>query len=296
MQLVRDSSPGTRLSSGATIIAWPLQGIVSEDSQAFERMMVLPLTDFQYAKQGRSVGRCELTMPDGRHVVYLKRYLKAASRWQAFLSLAAPSVENCPAFAEWRNHLRASAWSLPVPQVVAVGESIGPWFRHRSLIAIQELHDMLPLHLAVAEAARLKTAATFRIWKYSVAREVARLVVLLHRHHYFHKDLYLSHFFCPLKDIQADSVRQGTIHLIDLHRLHFHPWLGLRWKAQDLAQLLYSSELPQIDRRDRLCFLRGYLGRGNSARPVLSWMVRIQAWHFRNHNARMHSPVKGTPR
>lgn len=263
--------------------------MVAEDKQAFERLMTLPIADSQYAKQGRSVGRCELSLPDGRHVVYLKRYLKGVSLWRSMLSAIAPSLRNCPALAEWRNHLHAADWSLPVPRVVAVGESIGPGFRHRSLIAIRELANMLPLHQAVAEAARLKAPAAFRVWKYSLAREIARMVNLLHQRRYFHKDLYLSHFFCPLEAIQADSVRPGVIHLIDLHRLRFHPSLGLRWKVQDLAQLLFSSVLPQIDRRDRLCFLRGYIGPGCSARSLLWWLVRIQAWHFRHHNARRQS-------
>jgi hypothetical protein len=292
IRIARETSIWARLSRSATVMAWPLQEMVTSDRRAFNSIMRLCPADFHYLKQERSVGRCELKCPDGPQVVYLKRYLKASSPWKALLSAIVPSSDNLPAFSEWGNHLRANTCMLPVAQVVAAGECFGPWLRHQSLIAIKELEGMLPLHEAVAEAARIKEAPTFRIWKYSVAREVGRLVNLLHHRGYFHKDLYLSHFFCPMECVHTARVRQGDIHLIDLHRLRRHPWLGLRWKVHDLAQLLYSSEMLQIDRRDRLCFMRGYSGGRKTLRRKLSLLVRLQAWHFRNHNARMLSAAQ----
>jgi Lipopolysaccharide kinase (Kdo/WaaP) family len=104
----------------------------------------------------------------------------------------------------------------------------------------------------------------------------------LHSRRYFHKDLYLCHFYIP-----TDFTRtQGQMHMIDLHRLAHHPWSRRFWQIKDLAQLAYSSEIEGVSAGDRLRFWRAYLGpgyRGRAAR-LLGWFVCLKWRRYRRHN------------
>jgi heptose I phosphotransferase len=177
---------------------------------------------------------------------------------------------------------------LPVPDVVAVGESIGPWGRLQSFLAVEELADMLPMHEAVPAAAQAMDGFSFAHWKRGVASEVARLTRALHLRRWFHKDLYLCHFYVPEADTRAEPASwKGRIHMIDLHRLRHHPLSWRWWQVKDLAELAYSSEIGGITARDRLRFWRAYLGMDN--RLVARWlaeMVRLKWSLYRRHNDR----------
>ncbi|MGH7173261.1 MAG: hypothetical protein ACRELG_23515, partial [Gemmataceae bacterium] len=81
---------------------------------------------------------------------------------------------------------------------------------------------------------------------------------------------------------------RDRVQLIDLHRLAHHRWTWPWWRIKDLAQLLYSSDVPGVEARDRLWFWRLYFGaarRRSSAR----WLRRIlllQAWNYRRRHER----------
>src|SRR5205807_2420776 len=147
----------------------------------------------------------------------------------------------------------------PVPDVVAAGEFLRPLGKLQSMLAIEELSGMLALHQAIPLAARRLSDANFRIWKAGLAREMARLTRFLHERHYYHKDLYLCHFYMPETDTAAVPAWPGLVHMIDFHRLGHHPLTSPWWRVKDLGQLLYSSDVPGVDIRDRLRFWRYYL-------------------------------------
>ena len=194
---------------------------------------------------------------------------------------------------------------MPVPATVAAGEFIGPWGGLSSFLVVEELTDMLPLHEAVPLAASLLPADVFRRWKRGLSAETARLARLLHDRRHFHKDLYLCHFFIHRDDagrLPADSSAEakergawrGRVVLIDLHRLTHHPWTWWWWLLKDLAQLLYSSEVPGVDVRDQTAFWRCY--RGPGARGTASrWLRRLvlMKWRrYRSHNLRRRKRMK----
>jgi heptose I phosphotransferase len=111
------------------------------------------------------------------------------------------------------------------------------------------------------------------------------ITLALHRRRYFHKDLYLCHFYIPEEDTGRLPDWHGRVWLIDLHRLAHHPWSSWWWRAKDLAQLLYSSDVPGVTERDRLWFWHLYrqgerLGWSGS---FLRWWARAKAW---NHHRR----------
>src|SRR5881227_2224856 len=118
---------------------------------------------------------------------------------------------------------------------------------------------MLALHQAIPLAARQLEPRLFRTWKAGLTRELARLTRFLHERRYFHKDLYLCHFYIPRSDTERLPEWRGRVHMIDFHRLGHHPLAWAWWRIKDLGQLLYSSAIEGVDERDRLRFWRYYL-------------------------------------
>ena len=179
-----------------------------------------------------------------------------------------------------------------MPTAVAGGEYIGPWGRLQSFLAVEELADMLPLHEAVPLAGERLDADTFRRWKRSLAAEMARLTRALHGRRWFHKDLYLCHFYVAREDTGRLPAWRERVRLIDLHRLGRHAWTWPWWQVKDLAQLLYSSGVPGVTDRDRLWFWRAYRdgSRTGVAARWLRWWIRLRAWRYWRHN-RKTAPV-----
>jgi heptose I phosphotransferase len=252
-----------------------------------DAIMSAPVTDRFHAKQGRSTGRWILRANGGSLAVYLKRHYRLAW-WRGLLAVLCPRAGWSPALQEWRHLEWARAHGVPVPAPVAVGEYIGPWTRLQSFLAIEELTGMLPLHEAIpAAAARMSTQA-FERWKRGLTGELARLIRTLHARRGFHKDLYLCHFYVPTADSQTFTDWTGRVHLIDLHRLAQHPWTWPLRLVKDLAQLLYSSDVPGVGIRDRVRFWRAYRGsgrRGWLARWLLA-AILAKARRYRRHNNR----------
>src|SRR5262249_32471539 len=147
-----------------------------------------------------------------------------------------PGRGHSPGSAEWAHLERVRALGIAVPEVVAVGERIGPWGRLQSYLMVAELVGQEELNVAGARAAASRGHAEFARLKRQLIAEMVRIAVGLHRARLFHKDLYLCHFF--LDHVAAEGRR---LTLIDLHRLARHRWLASRWRRKDLAQLLYST-------------------------------------------------------
>ncbi len=258
-----------------------------------ERILDIPVTDDFHQKQGRSTGRLILDEGPRRLSIYLKRHYRLPW-WQGWLATLWPSGAWSAGMRERRNLLEAAALGLPAPKVVAAGEWIGPWGKLRSFLAIEELAGMLPLHHAIPGAQERLDADSFCRWKRELAREMARLVRLLHDRCWFHKDLYLCHFYLPEEDTRRSAPLRslsGRLHVIDLHRLHRHPWTRFHWLVKDLGGLLYSSDVCGVTPRDRLRFWRFYCsgesrswGKGFAAR-----CIRLKGWNYGRHNAKRKS-------
>jgi heptose I phosphotransferase len=255
-------------------------------------IMQATVTDRFNAKQGRSTGRWILPAPAGDRpplVVYLKRHYSVPA-WQRWLAALWPRGGWSPAIQEWRHLEWARARGVPVPEALAAAEFIGPAGQLQSCLAVRELTGMLPLNDALPLAAARLDPPALRRWKQTLAVELARLTRLLHDRHCFHKDLYFCHFYVARGDTAAIPPEgwQGRVFLIDLHRLRHHPLTRLVWQTKDLAQLLYSSELPEVDVRDRLSFWRAYRPAG-PRRALDRWLrgwVLFKWRRYRRHNAR----------
>jgi len=246
--------------------------------------MAVELNDRFHAKQGRSIARW--TLGDGRLVVYLKRHHRE-SWWRSAWALLA-GARASSALREFRRIRWAASAGLSVPRAVAAGAGVGPFFRLQGYLAVEELAGMAPLHELIPAAMNRLTPAAFLEWKRGLVGEVARVVGELHGRRRYHKDLYLCHFFSPHRFAAAAPPRwAGRVAMIDLHRLGHHPLTGWWWRLKDLAQLLYSSDVPGLTARDRLRFWRLYAGPDRHQLPgrLTRWLVLVRWTNYRGHNA-----------
>src|SRR5262249_51463729 len=98
--------------------------------------------------------------------------------------------------------------------------------------------------------------------------------------------LYLCHFYIHRNDTSMLPPEgwRGRVSLIDLHRLARHPWTWRMWQLKDLAQLLYSSEIPGVDFRDQVWFWRNYRGVGVHC-GAGRWLRRCVLFKWRRYRA-----------
>jgi heptose I phosphotransferase len=246
-----------------------------------ESAMAIDSTDRFHAKQGRTTARVRFDAPGGPLSVYLKRHdgLPWSSRLAALIH---PSGHHTPATTEWRHLEAARSLGIPVPEVVAAGEEVGPWGRLRGFLMVAELTGADEVNRVIPKLAESLEPRDFARIKREIIIEMAEIAARLHAAKSFHKDLYLCHYFV---DPTLPSGRRLT--LIDLHRLGSHRLTACRWRWKDLGQLLYSTfGVAGIDDRDRLRFWSHY-----RARMRLRWprfearAVRSKAARYLAHNS-----------
>ena len=247
-----------------------------------DAIMAIESRDRLHAKQGRSTARVVFHTSEGPLPVYLKRHYRLPTR-AGLAALFHPSGRFSPGSAEWVHLERARGLGIPVPDVVAAGERIGPWGALQSFLMVAELTGCEPLNEAIPILEARGEAGAFAAWKRRTIAEMAEITATLHRARLFHKDLYLCHFF-----LGPDRARDPgpRLTLIDLHRLAEHRLFADRWRWKDLGQLLYSTDgVAGIDDRDRLRFWSHY--RRALALPRHRGhlrMVRIKAARYKAHN------------
>ncbi|MDG3004039.1 lipopolysaccharide kinase InaA family protein [Paludisphaera mucosa] len=247
-------------------------------------VMTIVSRDRLHAKQGRSTARVVFHAPEGRRVsVYLKRHFRLP--WPARLAATFnPAGRHSPGAAEWAHLERARALGVPVPDVVAVGERVGPWGALQSYLAVAELPGR-ELNEVLPDLERSLDPESFAAMKRRIVREMARIAATMHRARVFHKDLYLCHFFVNLEKLARDP-RDVELTLIDLHRLREHRLTADRWRWKDLGQLLFSMEgVAGVAPRDALRFWKHYRKAAGLHRP--EWqatMIRLKAARYAAHN------------
>jgi Lipopolysaccharide kinase (Kdo/WaaP) family len=248
-------------------------------------LMDVTLTDDFHAKQGRSTGKWTLTAPDGRTLsVYLKRHF-VLPRFDGLRAVLFPRRAWSPGMQEWEHITWAHKQGLPVPRPVAAGEFLQPYGRLQSFLVVEELTGQLALHQAVPKAAESLPAAEFRRWKHRLRKELVRLSLAFHGKSAFHKDWYFCHFYIGEADTRrVPETWRDRVTVIDLHRLARHPLTSWWRRVKDLAQLLYSSDVPGISERDRLGFWAGYR-RHVPCAGLIARLARMKWRLYVRHNA-----------
>jgi heptose I phosphotransferase len=251
-------------------------------------VMSLESRDRLHAKQGRSTARVVFHAADhdgGRPLsVYLKRHFQLP--WTARLAaLVNPNGRHSPGAAEWAHLERARALGVPVPDVVAIGERIGPWANLQSYLVVAELTGCKELNETLPVLAERMDKPDFERLKRRIVKEAARISATIHKARMFHKDLYLCHFFLDLERLSADP-SDVELTLIDLHRLQEHRLWPDRRRWKDLGQLLFSTEgVAGVSPRDALRFWVHYKREAAVQRP--EWqarMIRLKAARYSARN------------
>lgn len=247
-----------------------------------DRVMDWESRDRHHAKQGRSTARFRFDGPEGTLSVYLKRFERLPF-WTRVGASLLPAGRLTPGAVEWRHLERARSLGVPVPEVVAVGERIGPKGRLSSFLMVAELVGCEALNEALPGLQRSLPPDDFERLKRSIIAEMARITARLHAARMFHKDLYLCHFFL---DLAPGAIAGRRLTLIDLHRLGRHRWFSWRWLWKDLGQLLFSTfDVAGINDRDRLRFWAHY--RRATGLKAARWQaraIREKAARYLAHN------------
>jgi heptose I phosphotransferase len=277
-----------RLRRGSRIIRqtedWPR--FAGEDWP--DRILSETVTDLLHEKQGRAIARWTLTDGTDKLIVFLKRHYKLP--WfHGLLAMLFPNRAWSPGLQEWEHLEWAAKERFPVPRAVAAGQLTGPFGKLQGFIAVEELTGKLPLHQAVPLAAERLAPAAFATWKRGLIAELARIARELHRRNVFHKDLYFCHFYIDESltfEVPKSWVNRAV--MIDLHRMAGHTLFARWFQIKDIAQFLYSSEVPGVTARDRLRFWKRYreLWPGSPPGQWLKIFIRMKWMLYRRHAAR----------
>jgi heptose I phosphotransferase len=263
--------------------------------------MSLQSRDRLHFKQGRSTARFVFEQPRADQTrgdrpartrsqserplaVYLKRHYRLPLP-AGLAALFHPGGRHSPGAAEWAHLERARSLGVPVPEVVAAGERIGPWAHLQSYLIVAELTGCTELNVVLPELVAELDSTAFAVLKRKLITEIARITAALHNVHVFHKDLYLCHFYLDRERLRLDPSSVRLV-LIDLHRLGEHRFWPDWWRWKDLGQLLYSAhDVAGIEKRDILRFWVHYCRLVHLRRP--SWqarMIRLKAARYMGHN------------
>jgi Lipopolysaccharide kinase (Kdo/WaaP) family len=252
------------------------------------QIMSLELHDRLHRKQGRSIVRWTLHDPDGNTLTaFLKRHY-ILPQTDTLLARLFPRRSRSPGWQEFGNLQWAMAQGLPVPRVLAAGETTRGGLQ--SFIVLEELAGMLALHEAIPHAQNSMNPGDFEAWKRSLVVEIARLSRELHRRRAYHQDLYLCHFYIAEADCRSIPTSwSDRVVMIDFHRLNRSAWSRRYAQVKDLSQLLFSTVgVEGITPRDLVRFRRAYeRGDWSGDRPPGRWLdraIRSKAQRYARHN------------
>ena len=115
--------------------------------------------------------------------------------------------------------------------------------------------------------------------------QVADIARRFHAAGFNHRDFYCCHFL-----VKEMSPGQFDVRLIDLQRVQRRRWFRRRWIVKDLAQLASMSPDAHVGCREKVLFLRHYLGvkklRPRDKRLVRAVLRKLASIHRRTSPTR----------
>jgi heptose I phosphotransferase len=195
-----------------------------------------------------------LELPAGGHGFYLKKH--HVRTWSTWLRarLGRPVVRSAGR-DEVQSAQCLQATGIPVMRCVAWGEKLHGNGRLESFLLTEELDGFRPLDDFLRERFPPHDGGRQSGDLDRLIRQIALVARRLHRAGYNHRDLYCCHFF-----IREPVAGRFEVRLIDLQRIQYRRRFRHRWLVKDLAQLAWSAPSDRVGCRQRVAFLRHYLG------------------------------------
>lgn len=194
-------------------------------------------------------------LPSGPRGAYLKKHhVRGWRHWlRARLGLGPGAT---PGRTEAANVARLERDGIAAMRLIAFGERLHADGLLESFVITEELagYTQLDHYLRQRFAPRAERTGRDAALE-ALIGAVADVARRFHAAGYNHRDLYCCHFF-----IRPEAGQQSDVRLIDLQRVEQRRWLRRRWIVKDLAQLAYSAPRERIGCRERIRFLRAYLG------------------------------------
>jgi hypothetical protein len=156
---------------------------------------------------------------------------------------------------EAENHQSLAALNIPVPRLAGYGEKLHADGTLESFLLTEELAGYQEFQVLLRQRFSPQETGGRNRDLNRIVRQVAAMARKLHAAGMTHRDLYFCHFLA-----KETSPGQCDIRLIDLQRVQWRRCFCRRWIVKDLAQLAYSAPRDRIGCREKIAFLRHYLG------------------------------------
>ena len=213
----------------------------------------------QYSVLSARIAAADQDMPPSRNAglkgfspgFYLKKHRARTWRtWLAsFLRVAPP---RSPGRIEAENAIALNALGIGVMPLTGYGENLRADGHLESFLMSEELLGYCELQDFIEQ--RFSPAWNKRELRRLIAH-VADIARRFHAAGFNHRDFYCCHFL-----VKETSPGQFDVRLIDLQRVQQRRWLRRRWIVKDLAQLGSMSPDAYVGCREKVLFLRTYLG------------------------------------
>jgi len=248
--------------------------------------------------------RVPATLPDGTGTVpaavgmYLKKHRARtwATRIAATLGTAVPPS---PGRVEAQNARTLQSLGIDVMPVMAYGEKLHADGRLESFLLTEELVGYCELQDVIQQRFPARDTPSTRPSPRSnggpalaggelvppygsllpadpaLQRLIVQVADIARRFHaagFNHRDFYCCHFLT-----KETSPGRFDVRLIDLQRVQRRQWFRRRWIVKDLAQLASMAPDDRVGRREKVLFLRTYLG-VQKLRPQDKRLVREVLW------------------
>jgi len=167
--------------------------------------------------------------------------------------VSSKSEKNIVDFArlEWENHLICGNLGINVPVPILWGYAHNP---ARAVMVTLEI----PNHESLENILKNNSLPVEFAKRLDFLKEIVQIATSLHRNNYCHKDFYTGHILVQSEGLT--DVSDPVFFLIDLQRVVKTKFLKQRWIVKDLAQLNFTSDYECVTQKDKLRFMRFYLG------------------------------------
>jgi heptose I phosphotransferase len=186
--------------------------------------------------------------------MYLKKHRSRS--WATRLAAALGAAPMSPGRVEAENALALQALGVKVMPLVAYGQKLYADGRLESFLLSEELPGYCELQDFIQR--RFLPRSTVRPPEPFLRRLIVQVADIARRFHaagFNHRDFYCCHFL-----VKETSPDECDVRLIDLQRVQKRRWLRRRWIVKDLAQLASMSPDDRVGCREKILFLRTYLG------------------------------------